>query len=233
MLIALVLRSRLGDIVRSGGAILVPSLVVLNDHYPELGILLYLAETAMSSALLLVRAGVSLRSTRRRFGAGASGVSGRQVSQLRKARELTVWAVVISVAVLPLLTMAVLAVRAGEWGPRIEMLTDRAKWMALVVVASAVLDSLIAPVRSMTWLQSSVAAQQVRLIVLHPVVMFGFVIYNLTGSALGLVGIFVTLRLLVDAWGWRTGTRAYLRRRCFGRLAEDEAPANRGRRMAV
>jgi hypothetical protein len=226
------LRGQVGETVRTGAAILFPSFVVLNDHYPELAILLYLAETGMSSMVLLARTLASLHTTRRALAAGVAGVRDRHVSQLLKARELTTWTVVVAVAVLPLLTMGVLATREGEWGPRLDLLADRTKWMALVVLASAVLDSLIAPVRSMTWLQSSVGAQLTRLIVLHPTVMVGFALYSVTKSTLGLVGIFVTLRLILDLWHWRTASRVYVRRRSFGRLAEEEAPARPQRRVA-
>jgi hypothetical protein len=227
VLSALALRSQLGATVRTIAAVLFPAVAVLEDHAPELGILLYLLETALSSALLLVRTVTNLFVLRR---GGATRAHGRQISQLLRARDLMVSTVVIGVWTFPLLTMAMFAVRGGEWQPQWIVLTDRARWLALTVVASAVLDTLVAPVRSGLWLQSAVAQQMTRLLVLHPVVMFGFLLYRFTGSTVGMIAIFFTLRLFVDVTGWRRASRHARRHRWFRHLADQEPKAETARR---
>ena len=222
MLSALALRSQLGSTVRSIAAVLFPSVAVLEDHAPELGILLYLLETALSSALLLVRATTNLVVLRR---AGATRAHSRQISQMLRARELMAATVVIGVWTLPLLTMAMFAVRGGEWQPQWDALVDRGRWLALTVIASAVLDAIVAPVRSALWVQSAVAQQMSRLLVLHPVVMFGFLFYRFTGSTAGMIAIFVALRLIVDVTAWRRESRHARRKRWFRHLADAEPGA--------
>jgi hypothetical protein len=229
MLIVSALRTQLGSLVRSAAAVLFPSIAVLEDDAPEIAILLYLLETVLWSALLFGRSVVNLFVLQR---AGGSAGASRQISQLRLARELTWVTLLIGAVLLPLLGMGLFAVRGGSWEQQWHMLVERARWLSLLVLASAVLDTLIAPVRSQLWLQTAVAQQMTRLFVLHPVVMFGFVLYNLTGSTAGIIAIFFTVRILVDISGWRRANRQARRARWFGRLTEDEPQVVRAARVS-
>ena len=221
--------THVGALVRTAAAVLFPSFAVVEDRQPELGILLYLLETVLWSAVLFARSAVNLAVLRRVDDAAAHA---REISQLRLARELTWVTLMIGAVMLPLLGMGVFAVRGGEWTPQWDMLRERGSWLAVTVLTGAALDTLVAPVRSPLWLQSAVAQQVTRLFVLHPVVMFGFVLYNMTGSTRGMVAIFVGVRLVVDISGWRPGIRELRRRRWFKTLAEPEprrVPSRRGR----
>ena len=221
--------AHLGSLVRTAAAVLFPSLAVLDDRQPELGILLYLLETVLWSAVLFARSVVNLALLQR-----AEDVSerGREISQLRVARELTWVTLLIGTVALPLLGMAVFAIRGGAWDPQWALLRERGSYLAATILASAILDTLVAPVRSPLWLQSAVAHQVTRFFVLHPVVMFGFVFDSFTGSTRGMVTVFVAVRLIVDVNGWRPSIRELRRRRWFAALTEPEPRRPRGGRRS-
>jgi hypothetical protein len=94
-----------------------------------------------------------------------------------------------------------------HWHALRDTVVDRGQWMAVIILASAVVDTLVAPVRTAEWLQASVALQMNRTILLHPVIMFGYLIFGITGSLAGMVMIFIVGRLLMDLNALRSGTR--------------------------
>ncbi len=214
-----VLLGQLGSGARSAIAVVFPTLAVFEDQAPELGILLYLLETGASSTLLFVRTSARLVALGR---SPATRAASREVSQMRHARELMGLMMLVGAVFTPLLTMAIFAMRGGEWHPQWDVLAGRGRWLLLMVAASGLLDVLGAPMRSSLWLQSAVAQQMSRLFLVLPVVMAGGVIYSVTASTVGMVAPFVLGRLAMDLSEWRAANRQARRRRWFGRLADLE-----------
>lgn len=184
--------------VRSAAALGFPSLAVLDDRQPALAILLYLLEVILASCLLLVRTSTPLVTGwfRRAGHTREDAVAHRG---LRRARDLAGAVVFVGIVGAPFLWIAaLLGAPDTPWQALQHDVLERGRWIALVLLASAVLDSLLAPVRSVEWLQASVAMQMNRVILLHPVIMVGWGLFAVTGSLLGMVGIFVVGRLLMD-----------------------------------
>lgn len=93
---------------------------------------------------------------------------------------------------------------------------DRAKWMALSLLASAGLDSVIAPIRSVTWLESGVSWQGSRTAVMILAVLLGWPVMLLTGTTQSFFWVFFGLRLLSDLGSLRPAERERIRAQMFG-----------------
>ena len=205
-----------GNVLRSGAAIWFPSVALLQDAQPALGILLYLVEIVLTAAMLLTRTALSeasaARAVRRRPGAQADLLA------LRKARQLASAIVAVGVMGAPFLWVAVLLAHPDmQWQVLRDTVFERGQWIGLIVLASALLDTLIAPVHSAEWLQGAVALQMNRTVLLHPVIMFGYILFGITGSLTGMVTIFIAGRLLMDLLALRSGTRERARRQWMHR----------------
>lgn len=222
-LIALTGRAWMGGALRSGAAVVFPSLAVLDDKLPAVGILLYLLEVLSSALLLYGRTGVSRLFARRAFAASGAATPSAAAS-LKQAGEHASMVIGIGLICAPFLWIAALIGSPGqEWPQLLDLVIDRGRWLLLCVLISGVLDTLLAPVRSPEWLRESAKAQLQRIWLLHPVILFGFLLYAMTGSLLGMVVLFVTGRLLLDLSAWRVafhqrGTRQY--RGAWARRAE-------------
>ncbi|BCS34579.1 hypothetical protein TBR22_A38070 [Luteitalea sp. TBR-22] len=204
--------------LRSAAAIGFPSVAVVDDHRPTLAILLYLVEAVLASALLWMRTGIALVGARRRAGPTETRDQERQRWALRKARNLAGAVVAVGIIGAPFLWMAALLGDPGTpWRTVQAEVIGRGQWIALVLLLSAIVDSLVAPVRSAEWLQSSVAMQMNRVILLHPVIMFGYGLFAITGSLLGMVGLFVVGRLLMDLNAMFGNAREGARKQWFER----------------
>ena len=93
---------------------------------------------------------------------------------------------------------------------------DRVRWMALTLLASAALDSAVAPVRSAHWLETMVSWQGSRTAVLLLAVLLGWPVILIMGTAQGFFWTFFALRLLSDLGGLKRGERERIRARVFG-----------------
>ena len=190
-------RAWMGGLLRSGVAIVFPSVALLEDRQAALGILLYLVEIILTALMLVGRAGVASAVVSR---AARAGVAGEEdVRSTRKARELAMTGLAVALLGLPFLIVAVLLAHPEmDWPALRHAVVDRGQWLALLILASAALDTLVAPVRTPEWLQASVAMHVKRTILLHPVILFGFLLFGLTGTLSGMVVLFVVGRLLMD-----------------------------------
>ncbi len=101
---------------------------------------------------------------------------------------------------------------------------DRARWMALMLCASAVIDSVLAPVRSVHWLEIGVSWQGSRTAVLCLAVLLGWPIILVMGTAQGFVWTFFVLRLLSDVGSLRQSERERIRATMFDRPGDPAAP---------
>lgn len=206
----------MGSLVRSGAAIAFPSLALLHDKQPALGILLYLVEIILTAVMLLARTSLSEVLVSRAARRGAART--QDVWDVRKARRLAAAIVAVGLMGAPFLWLAVLIAHPDmRWQTLRDTVLDRGEWIALIVLSSAVLDALVAPVRSAEWLQTSVAVQMNRTILLHPVIMFGYMIFAVSGTLAGMVAIFVGGRLLMDLNALRSGTRDRARKQWMHR----------------
>jgi hypothetical protein len=206
-LIALTGRARMGGALRSGAAIVFPSLAVLDDNLPAVGILLYLLEVIASALLLYGRTGMSRLFARRAFAASGATVPSASAS-LKQAGEHASMVIGIGLICAPFLWIAALIGSPGqEWPQLLDLVVERGRWLVLCILVSGVLDTLLAPVRSPEWLREAARTQLQRVWLLHPVILFGFLLYAATGSLLGMVVLFVGGRLLMDLTAWRTSAR--------------------------
>lgn len=205
-----------GSLLRTATAVLFPSLAVLDDGWPAAGILLYLVEIVLSAVLLLVRTGAGEWLARRASLRGDAPDT--DWFALRKARRLASAIIAVGLMGSPFLWVAALLDAPGRpWPELVDLLADRGQTMALCILASGVLDVLTMPARSPQWLQASVARQMNRTVLLHPVILFGFLLYGLTQSLQGMVALFVVGRLALDLNGLRPGTRERARQQWFQR----------------
>ena len=111
---------------------------------------------------------------------------------------------------------------------------ERASWMAGMLLASAVIDSLIAPVRSVQWIETGVAWQGSRTAVMTLCLMLGWPVMLFSGTSQGFFWIFFALRLLSDLGGLRPGERERIRANMFGEQAGHQlmGPGERIRHQA-
>ena len=72
----------------------------------------------------------------------------------------------------------------------LQLFGERASWMAGMLLASAVIDSLIAPVRSVHWIETAVAWQGSRTAVMTLVLMLGWPVMLFSGTSQGFFWIF-------------------------------------------
>lgn len=205
-----------GSLLRSGAAIAFPSVALLGDKQPALGILLYLVEIILTALMLVVRTSLSAWLVSRAVARGTADE--RDLSALGKARDLAMVIVAVGVMGSPFLWVAVLLAHPDmHWQALRDTVIDRGQWIAAIVLASAFLDTLVAPVRTPEWLQASVAMQMNRTVLLHPVIMFGYLLFAVTGSLAGMLVIFVVGRLLMDLNALRRGTRERARKQWMQR----------------
>lgn len=196
-LIALTGRAWTGSLLRSGVAVAFPSVALLEDRQPALAILLYLVEIILTALMLLARTSLATLLVSR--GARQESADEPDVRTLRKTRDLATSTVAVGLLGLPFLLVAVLlAYPEMDWPLLRDSVLDWGRWVALLILASALLDALVAPVRTPEWLQAAVTMQMTRTLLLHPVTLLGFLLFGLTGSLTGMVVVFVAVRVVLD-----------------------------------
>lgn len=210
----------LGHGLWSVAAFLFPTLAIVGDDSVVVAMLLFVMETLVAASLLAVRLAASRRGRRPD---DAEALRLRQV-----ARALLVFVGPFSLACAVMLS-AVAFIEAAKGGIEIDLAVffDRAKWMALALVASAVLDSLLAPVRSIHWLETGVAWQGSRTAVLFLAVLLGWPVMLFTGTSQSFLWIFFALRLLSDLGSLRPGERERIRAQMFDGGGDPAAPGGR------
>ena len=186
-----------------------PAFAIVKDESVSLAMLLFLLETLLASALLAARVGVSRRVMR----ADPSAV--RRLGEVLKILLLFVLPFSLGCAVL---LGAVTFIEIDKVRATFDAAVhaDRVKWMALTLLASAVLDSILAPVRSVNWLETGVAWQGSRTAVLFLCVLLGWPVMLFTGTTQAFFWIFFFLRLLSDFGSLKPGERERIRSTMFG-----------------
>ncbi|MCC6163132.1 MAG: hypothetical protein IT182_07260 [Acidobacteria bacterium] len=190
-------------------AFLFPTLAVVKDQSVVLAMLLFLMETLLASALL----GVRLAASRRAMSGDHTAL--RRLHEVGKALGIFVLPFSLGCVVL-LGVVTFIEVANGRASHDVAAFADRAGWMAGMLLATAVLDSLVAPVRTVTWLESAVSWQSSRTAVMFLAVMVGWPVMLWTGTTQGLFWGFFGLRLLSDLGSLAPGERERIRATMFG-----------------
>lgn len=190
------------------GAFLFPTLAIVSDDSVAVAMLLFLLETLLASAILFARLGVSGRS----LDAGAR----HRLADARQVLQFFVTPFSLGCAILMGAVVAIEVSKGRLAADGLRSLGDRASWMASALLASAVLDSVLAPVRSVQWLETSVAWQGSRTAVMMLVVMMGWPVMLVTGTSQAFFWIFFALRLMSDVEGMRRSGRECIREKLFG-----------------
>lgn len=190
-------------------AFLFPTLAIVQDGSVAVAMLLFLTETLIASALLAARLGVSMR------------VLGRDRAARQRLREigkvLLIFVTPFSLACAVMLgVVTFIEVDKGRATFDAAQFADRVRWMGTMLLASAVLDSVLAPVRSVQWLETSVAWQGSRTAVMFLCVLLGWPVMLFTGTTGGFFWIFFALRLLSDLGSLKSGERERIRTNMFG-----------------
>ena len=115
-----------------------------------------------------------------------------------------------------LLGYAAIDAQQGRLSVDVDGYAERARWMALVLLGGAVLDSLLAPVRSVTWLESAAAWQASRTSVIVIAFLIGTPIMLWSGNSQGYFWAWFGLRLFSDVNALRPAERERLRLHFLG-----------------
>ena len=212
------LRLHAGGVVRTLAAVCLPSLAVLDDRSPELGIVLFVVESLLASLLLLPRAVAATWAAARADARASSATTEWRLRQAGVVRERIGLVIGLGLVFLPFLWLAARLAWAAEPRGLGDTLVPRATWLVAMLAAGTVLDLVLGRRSDIAALQSAVAWQLARVAGLHPVVLFGFLLLPMVGSTEGLVWLFVALRLGLDLASLRPGTAESLRHATFGRL---------------
>jgi hypothetical protein len=190
-------------------AFLFPAAALIKDDSVGMAMLLFLLETLLASALLVARLAASRRA------AGADHEARRRLGEAIRTLQFFVLPFSLGCAVL-LGAATFIEVEKGRAAFEVAAHVDRAKWMAVSLLASACLDSVIAPIRSVTWLETGVSWQGSRTAVMTLVLILGWPVMLLTGTTQSFFWIFFGLRLLSDLGSLKRGERERIRCRMFG-----------------
>lgn len=190
-------------------AFIFPTLAVVKDDSVALAMLLFLMETLLASSLLGVRVLMSRRAM------AADDGARRRLQQVGNVLMIFVGPFSLACAVM-LGVVVMIEVSKGRAVYDLAAFGDRARWMALMLLASAVLDSLLAPVRSVQWIETAVAWQGSRTAVMFLAVLLGWPVMLFTGTSQGFFWGFFGLRLLSDLGSLNPGERERIRTQMFG-----------------
>jgi hypothetical protein len=180
-----------------------PALALFKDDSVALAMVLFILETLLGSAILAVR----LRLARR--ASTEPEASARVGKALRLLGEFVLPFSVVPCFLLIAFT-AIDAQRVDVWA-WYATYASRAQGMALLLVAGAVLDTLIAPVRTVMWLETAAAWQASRTSVLVLAFMLGVPVMILKNTTQGFFWAYFGLRLFSDINGLRPDERERLR----------------------
>ena len=147
-------------------AFIFPTVAIVKDDSVGLAMLLFVVETLLASALLAARLLIPRRAM--------SGDDDARRRLHEAGKVLLVFVTPFSLACAVMVGAATfIEVANGRADYEFWSYVDRARWMAGMLLASAVLDSVIAPVRSVHWLETGVAWQGSRTAVLFLCVLLG------------------------------------------------------------
>ena len=202
-----------GSGVWTSASFLFPALSVWHDASVALAMVLFVLETLLASALLGVRIAFARRAAPREDDASR---------RLAKAARLLVQ-LVLPFSLVPgvlLLGYASIDAQHGRLDIGLDGYVERARWMGLVLLGGAVLDSLLAPVRSVTWLESAAAWQASRTSVIVIAFLIGTPIMLWSGNSQGYFWSWFGLRAFSDLNALRPSERERLRLHFLGPEAQ-------------
>ena len=203
-----------GHGVWSIAAFLFPALAVVKDDSVILAILLFVVETLLAAVVLFARTLAGARQ-----GPG-DDVSRRRVVEVRRVLQFFVAPFTVGCLVM-FAAVAFIEYKNGRLPVEgLALFRERASWMAGMLLASAALDTLLAPVRSVHWLETAVAWQGSRTSVMTLVLVIGWPVILFTGRSQGFFWVFFALRLLSDVGSLWPGQRERIRANLFGELSE-------------
>ena len=208
-LVHLATRVGAGQGLWSLAAFLFPTLALVRDESVALAMLLFSSETLIASGLLLARLWIARRH--------AEEQDARR--RLTEVHRLLVVLVLPFTAVCIVMVAAVTLIEHGNRGGLDgvgTLFVERGRWMALMLVAAATLDTLIAPVRSVHWLEIGASWQWSRTAVFFLTVLLGWPVMLYTGTTQGFFWIFFGFRLLSDLGTLMPGERERIRKTTFG-----------------
>lgn len=205
-LLALGTRASAGRGLWSVVSFAVPSASLLDEEHYGVAVLLFVAETLIALALLGVRLTVAWR-------ASADELAVRD--RLRKTRR-NIPGVLVMTAVGLVWATAMAALTLGVQPPDdlLGVLAGRLQPLALGLLAAALLDTIIAPVRSPVWLETGIAWQASRASVVLASILFGLPFAAYFGVS-ALLWSFLGLRLIADLGGMTRGERERIRSLTF------------------
>ena len=140
------------------------------------------------------------------------------VHRLSRAVRL-VFQMVLPFSLVPgllLLLFAAADVQQGRLVADVGGYLERARWMALVLLGGAALDSVLAPVRTVTWLESAAAWQASRTSVLVIAFLVGTPYMVWSGNSQAYFWVWFVLRLFSDVNTLRPSERERLRLHFLG-----------------
>ncbi len=210
------LRMRGGHGLWSIVAFAFPSAALAQEEHYGVAVLLFVAETLFALALLGMRLGIAWR---------ASGADAALRERLRRTRRnIPGVLVMIAVGLVWGLAIAGLSLALRPPDDLLPTVIARAQPMMAGLLLAAVLDTLIAPVRSPAWLETGIAWQASRSSVLLVSILVGLPLAWYFGVQ-GLVWSFLGLRLIADLGGMRRGERERIRSLTFDGPQEPDRAA--------
>jgi len=205
-LVSIGMRSAAGRGLWGIAAFLFPSLAAVEQDGAVAAVLLYLTETVVALAILWVRLQVAWRAS-----------SGDPVTRPRLARTRhALGGVVIMVSVCLVWGLGLAGVLTAMSEPRAvwETFAGRSGPMIAMLLLAALLDTIVAPVRTPAWLETGFAWQASRSSVIVVSMLIGVPLAFWLGPP-ALVWSFLILRLLADLGGLRRSERERIRANLF------------------
>lgn len=186
-----------------------PAVAVIKDDSVAVAMLLFLLETLLASLILAARVAGATRST--------TDLRTRQrLVEVRRVLQFFVAPFGLGTAALLGAVTAIEAAKGTLPPGSLDTLRDRATWMTVWLVAGAGLDVLMAPVRTVPWLEGAVSWQASRTAVMAFALMIGWPIMLAMGSTQAYAWVFFALRLLSDIGSLTPRERERIRERTFG-----------------
>ncbi|WP_396624004.1 hypothetical protein [Luteitalea sp.] len=199
-------------------AFVFPSAALVQQEHYGVAVLLFLAETVLALALLGVRLVVAWRAS-----ADEPDVRARLV---RTRRSIPGALAMILVCLAWGIGFAGLALRLSPPDDLLATLAARGRPMASGLLLAAILDTIIAPVRSPVWLETGIAWQASRASVVLVSILIGLPLTYFFGIQ-GMLWSFLGLRLFADLGGMARGERERIRSTMFDGPELDPAARER------
>ncbi|HTV03077.1 MAG TPA: hypothetical protein VMF13_21190 [Luteitalea sp.] len=204
--IALALRTQAGRWVWSIAAFLFPSLAVVEHAGAASAVLLYLVETAVALGILSLRLQIAWRASR-------DEPEARQ-RLLRTRRGMTGVRTMVVVGLAWGLGLVGVLIVTADQSTTVASLTQRIGPMVGTLLLAAILDTVMAPVRTPAWLETGLAWQASRASIVVVSMLIGGPLAFVFGPS-ALVWSFLGMRLFADLGGFRASERERIRANMF------------------